>query len=157
MLASLLLASTAASALTMGANAKSPSKKDFIAKAEGVCATATKAMSTGFFKLNPAGADPDETLKLKFVNQVLLPNMTSQFNSMFKLELPSKDKDVLKNIQVLANQELANLRKHPDDALFKDPFNQTNLAMADYGMKGCLRNQPKQQKGISNGASAQTH
>ena len=142
-LATLLVGLSIFPAFTRPASAKAPSRKDFIAKADSVCVATSKVMTGALVKMFPGQVAPDDTGKLKFVNTVLIPNMAKQWKAIFALDQPKKDKDTIANIKVLADQEQANLVKHPDDALFKDPYNQTNLALSDFGFKDCVRNKAK--------------
>ena len=140
---------------TTTTKAKPLSHKEYIANVDSLCVFATRAMTLGFARNFPKGIPTELADKVKYVKVVLIPVMAQQWKAIFAIEPPKKDKELITDLKIDTDKEMKNLRLHPDDAVYKDPFPNTNLALSDFGFKECPRNKQKAQTGVSGNAPAQ--
>jgi hypothetical protein len=133
---SLLLALAATAAGCGGSDA--PSKSEYVKKADAICAKGDKEVEKQG-REQFSGGQPSKAEITKFVNEVLVPNISKQIDDLRDLDAPSGDEDKLNKLYDDADAAIQKVKDNPAQAVSdqNDPFKDVNARARAYGLKAC--------------------
>jgi hypothetical protein len=119
-----------------GGGEKHPTKADFVAKANAICATGNKQIDAD---LKAVGDNPSEQEMQDAIKTKLIPNVESQLDDIRDLGSPKGDEDKVKAIVDNAQSAADKVKEDPSLLTQEgaDPFEEANRLAGDYGLSEC--------------------
>jgi hypothetical protein len=117
-----------------GSDDKTLSKREYIKRADAICAKDSKKLQAAGRKYGPKPTRKDLE---QFVTDDFVPTIEDQLSRLRKLKAPKDDQDKLSKIYDEADQGVQTIKADPRRLIRGDPFKKANQQATAYGLKVC--------------------
>ena len=116
--------------------ADAPTKEEFVAEADKICADADEALAEVALEQYPEGPPTGEDA-VAFAEDVFIPNLQGQHDDLAALTPPEGEEDAFADLLEQLQTGIDEIAGDPESFVETDALEDASVAASDFGLRSC--------------------
>ena len=116
--------------------ADAPTKEEFVAEADKICADADEALAEVALEQYPEGPPTGEDA-VAFAEDVFIPNLQGQHDDLAALTPPEGEEDAFADLLEQLQTGIDEIADDPEGFVETDALEDASVAASDFGLRSC--------------------